>query len=546
MKKTPLMMAGLVASLMSISFVSCKEQISANSPHALTVLAGSELKDLGNLLEEIQNKSGVPLNIEYVGTLSGTERLVSGEEVDLAWFSHAKYLTVQEVTNLAWAANKDNKTTQDSLGAHLAASEKTMLSPVVLGVKESVAKKWGWDKKKDLTWKDIAMKSDSGELKYAMTNPAASNSGFTALVGVTAALSGSGDALTKEQISSPDIKRFLKGQKLISGSSGFLVDAYVREEHRLNGMVNYESVLLGLNNSGKLKEKLTLIYPKEGIITADYPLMLLNGDKREQYKKLIDVIRSPEMQEKITEHTLRRPVISSVKPDDRIPQNLLIELPFPGKLSVLNEILYSYLDENRVPHEAVFVLDVSGSMHGKRLNALQQSIRNLAGEDQTLTGRFSRFSDRERVTLIPFSDGAQDIKTFQINAGKAAQVTRQEIRDYSDGLKAVGGTALYTALMDAYKILIERNDNDRADGKLKSYSIVAMTDGDVNNGANINEFKEYYSKLPDELKTIKIYPILFGESNNAEMAELAQLTGGRTFDGHKDLAQTFKKIRGYQ
>ena len=46
---------------------------------------------------------------------------------------------------------------------------------------------------------------------------------------------------------------------------------------------------MGLNGGGKLTEPLTLIYPKEGIITADYPFMLLNEAKRDAYDKVVGV-----------------------------------------------------------------------------------------------------------------------------------------------------------------------------------------------------------------------------------------------------------------
>lgn len=51
---------------------------------------------------------------------------------------------------------------------------------------------------------------------------------------------------------------------------------------QLNGIINYESVLMQLNQGGKLQEKLALIYPSEGVISADYPLMLLKK-KRDAY-----------------------------------------------------------------------------------------------------------------------------------------------------------------------------------------------------------------------------------------------------------------------
>jgi len=142
----------------------------------LTVLAGSELSDMEPLFEQIQNETGVQLEMKYIGTLDGAEALIAGEATDLAWFSHGKYLTLLEGAN-----------------ARVLAQEKIMLSPVVMGVKESKARAFGWIDNPDITWRDIAAKAESGELHYAMTNPASSNSGFTALVGVAAAFAGGGD-----------------------------------------------------------------------------------------------------------------------------------------------------------------------------------------------------------------------------------------------------------------------------------------------------------------------------------------------------------------
>src|SRR5262249_15761765 len=133
----------------------------------LTVLAGSELEDLSPMFDQIQSHTGMKLAMQYTGTLDGAERLIAGEAVDLAWFSHGKYLSLLQ------GANK-----------RILAKEKIMLSPVVLGVMESKADAWGWNQNSALTWSDITTKANSGELRYAMANPSSSNSGFTALVGV--------------------------------------------------------------------------------------------------------------------------------------------------------------------------------------------------------------------------------------------------------------------------------------------------------------------------------------------------------------------------
>ena len=146
-----------------------------------------------------------------------------------------------------------------------------MLSPVVLGVKRSVATRLGWAGNAKVTWKDIAAKAKAGQLRYGMTNPAASNSGVSALVGVAAALAGTGDALRVEDTDERGLTDFFTGQTLCAGSSGWLADAFMTAQDKLDGLINYESVLLGLNASGKLREPPELIYPEDGIITATSP-----------------------------------------------------------------------------------------------------------------------------------------------------------------------------------------------------------------------------------------------------------------------------------
>jgi len=512
----------LIALFASCVLVGCN----VGSKKELTVLAGSELKDLEPLFDQIRRKTGISLEMEYIGTLDGAEKLLLGEEVDLAWFSHVKYLTLLQ------GANK-----------RVIAQEKIMLSPVVLGVKRSKAQAWGWVDNPDLTWRDVVDKADSGELRYAMTNPASSNSGFTALVGTAAALSGSADALQISDIDSvsESLQAFFKGQTLTAGSSGWLADRYVLEQDQLDGIINYESVLLGLNKSGQLQEELYLIYPKEGIITADYPLMLIDEKKREEYEVLVEYLRSPEFQKEIMERTLRRPAISQVQLSNEFPDQLLVELSFPNNIEVIDHLLFSYLDEQRIPSHAFFVLDVSGSMKGDRLRDLKTALKNLTGIDTSLTGQFARFRNRERITLIPFSNQVQDTRDFEIDI--ASQETMEQIQDYVDALQAKGGTAIFSSLLTAYDLAAQaqRQDPDRY------YSIVLMSDGENTDGISESRFLSYYESLPGEGRRIKTFTILFGNADKEAMDSIAKATGGRVFDAQsQSLDFIFKKIRGYQ
>jgi Ca-activated chloride channel homolog len=503
----------------------------------LTMLAGSELKDVEPLLPKLEAETGIRLKFEYSGTLDGVERIQAGEAFDAAWFSHAKYLMLDPQAR-----------------AKVRASEKIMLSPVVMGIKESRYQALGWEKRADLTWKDIAQAAASGKLNFAMTNPTSSNTGFSALMGVAAAFAGRADALTEQDIAKIDLSGLFKGQKLTAGSSGWLAERYLAESEgqgdRLDAMINYESVLLDLNarNAQSPKEKMRLVYPRDGIVTADYPLLLLNDGKRAAYDKVVAWLKSPTTQQWLMQETKRRPVNSAVVLDKKLfAEALLSELPFPGKIEVVNRLLFSYLNDQRRPAHAFFVLDVSGSMDNEnRLNSLRAALDSLAGGDTTLTGRFARFQNRERINLIAFSSSVEKDLLLAADMGNGNQDnerTLKQVREYSQQLQTRGGTALYDAVAEAYRqaATAMRSDPQRY------YTIVAMTDGDSNEGMSLADFRRFYAGLPVEVRQVRVFTVLFGDGNAGELKQLAELTGGRMFDSRKtSLSIMFKGIRGYQ
>jgi Ca-activated chloride channel homolog len=521
---TALRIASVLTTLFALGAGGCGESVPKVE---LTAIAGSEIKDLEPLLPEIRKQTGVSLKLTYSGTLEGIERLERGEAYDLAWFSHAKYLLL-------------NPGTKDKVRAQ----EKIMLSPVVLGVKASKARALGWGAGHQPTWKDIAAKAQAGELTFAMTNPAASNSGFTALIGVVSALAGNPDALRAEDVDNARLMGFFKGLRLTAGSSGWLAEKFADEQERLDGMVNYESVLLSLNRDGKVKEPFTLIYPQEGIVTADYPLLLLNGARRDAYDRLVAYLKSEAFQREIMQRTLRRPVNTSVALSDAFPRDLIVELSFPGSVDVINGILLAYLNEQRKPAHSYWLLDTSGSMKGERLGELQHALRVLTGDDASITGKFARFQNRERITIFEFAHAVKATRQFEMGRGQAQnEATLQAVRGFSDGLHAEGDTAIYSTLMEAYQAAA---DALAREGGYYS-TIVLLTDGENNRGISFEQFAEYYRALPPEVRRIRVFPVIFGEANPDDMIGIAELTGGRAFKAKgANLAVVFKEIRGYQ
>ena len=502
-------------------------QPAADTSHTLTVLAGSELKDLAPIMPDLQKTTGYTLSFKYTGSLDGAEAIVDGNDhSDLAWFSSGNYLTLLQ--------GKSGKIT---------AQTPIMLSPVVIGVKHSVAARLGWSGSTKVTWADIANAAKAGNFHFAMTNPAASNSGFVALVGVASAFAGGGGALDSGSINVPKLKDFFSGQVVTAGSSGFLADSYVRRQDSLDGMINYESVLLSLNSGGKLREPLDLVYPKDGIITANYPLMLFNPAKRDGYDKVVAYLKSPAVQAKIMSDTARRPSIPDVQPDSRFTTQLLVELPFPSNLNVIDNLIVAYLDQIRPPAHTFFVLDISGSMEGDRLDAVKKTFDNLTGADKTITGRFARLRAREEITIIPFNGSVVDDRTFTINDISASSPDLAAVRTYVDGLQAGDSTAIYDALIRAYQ--------DAASAKAaepdRFYSVVLMTDGENNSGNDAGGFQRFYNSQSADVKAIPTFAIIFGEASPAQLNSITALTGGQSFDSRNvSLPSVFKVIRGYQ
>jgi Ca-activated chloride channel family protein len=518
-------LATLLAGLLAAGWLAACDT-SGSAPPALHILAGSELKDLEPMLPDIQKATGLNLKFDYIGTLDGAAAIAGGDAHTLAWFSSNRYLTL-----LPGATAK------------IHAQQRIMLSPVVLGVKKSTAQQFGWEGNANLTWKDIADKAATGRFNFAMTDPSASNSGFSALVGVASAFAGTGNALTSQDIKVDPMKELFAGQKLTAGSSGFLADSYVKDQDSLDGIINYESVLLGLNAGKTLRQPLDLIYPKEGIVTADYPLMLLNTAERADFDKLVAYLRKADVQTRIMTQTHRRPSIPDVPPDSQFSTQVLLEVPFPASLDVVNQLLTIYLNQVRLPSHTYFVLDISGSMDGSRLDGVKKTFANLTGADQSITGQFARFRAREEITIVTFNGSVQDTRSFTVNDPTPGSADLRSVLAFVDALQASDGTAIYDALVRAYTLAGQAKAADPN----RFYSVVLMTDGENNAGRNAAQFQGWYRSASASVRSIKCFAVIFGEASPQALNDVANLTGGRTFDARTaSLPVVFKEIRGYQ
>lgn len=511
------LLAGALAALALLTACTPESDKAADDPNApqpgtLRILASSELSDMTPVLDRIADDTGIKVRPTYMGTLDAVELLAKGKAdglYDALWLSSNDYLRLRP-----------------DAAKNVVSETPVMSSPVAIGVRTTALDGLGW-KPDGVTWSQVEQAVRDGRLTYGMTDPARSNSGFVTLVSVASALSGAQSALTDADVrkASDRLKEFFRGQKLTSGSSGWLATAY-RRRGNVDALLNYESVLKGIPG-------LTVIRPRDGVVTADYPLSSLastSAATREDVRRLTDALRTEDVQLLITERTHRRPVVASVPPASGLDTGRRRELPFPGSRSVADGLLDSYENELRRPSRTVYVLDTSGSMEGDRLEQLKRALTDLTGD----------FREREEVTLMPFGSDVKSVRTHVVEPARP-QRGLDAIREDTDALTAEGDTAIYTSLEKAYEHLGAGRSQDTFT------SVVLMTDGENTTGTEAADFDAFYAGLDRDRRDTPVFPILFGDSDRSELEHIAELTGGRLFDAQEgSLDGAFEEIRGYQ
>ncbi|CAM3634175.1 substrate-binding domain-containing protein [Kibdelosporangium persicum] len=527
MKK--LLLAGLVLTLAACDSPESQpdpaQPLGPPRPGVLRVLAGSELADMQPILDEAAKATGVEVKFTFSGTIEGAETLARGDSAgkyDAVWFSSNRY-----------------PQTLPDASKRLGNQVKIMNSPVVLGLSTGAVRGLGWEGKR-VTWAQIAEAAGAKAFTYGMTDPSASNSGFSALVGVASALAGTGSALSADQIAAvtPGLTKFFSAQALSAGSSGWLSEAYQRGTTKVDGLINYESVLLSMNADGKLPEPLSLVYPSDGVVSADYPFTLLSDasdEARSAHQRLTDYLRTTDVQRKIMDTTRRRPAVPGVDLGPQFAQRDLVELPFPTSGEAVDALLSAYFNKIRRPSRTLYVLDTSGSMRGDRIEALRSALIALTGADGSLVGKYRGFRGREEVTLLPFDTKPGTPQTFVVPE-TAPQAELDKIKAFAASLNADGGTAIYDSLTKGFELL---GQPDPA----KFTSIVLMTDGENQNGSPFSAFEAAHHRGGP----VPVFTVLFGEGDQDEMKKVSEMTGGQLFDARgTPLAKVFQEIRGYQ
>ena len=492
------------------------------SDSVFSIITTPENKVLEDTIKDYAKKEDFDVKVVYADNLEIVDILNSGEKFDAIWAS-----------NSIWLDMLDSKVVKTSN------LKSTSITPIVFGVKKSLAEELGLINK-DVTMNDLLSLIKSGKLKFSMANPITTNSGASAYLNILSTLAGKPEVLTmdylKDEKLKSDLVDFFKGLERTSGDEDFLEESFVSGDY--DAAISYESSIININkkleSSGK--EPLYLIYPFDGVSISDSPLVYIdnkNTDKKETFLDFQSYILSDAGQ-KVLDNLGRRTWYGGIneKADQSIfnkewgidTTKYISPVKYPSK-DVIKEALFLYQTELRKPVHVVFCLDYSGSMAGEGIESLKSAMDFVFG-NSAITNMI-QFSYKDKIDIILFSSEPKLIGSFK---GDQSEEILNKIKSYS----AYGGTALYPAAQDA--LFYKQNEKDDY-----NLSIILMTDGEGNYGT-FDDVRYTYNRIG---KDIPIYSITFASASEDQLNKLAKLSNGKVFDGKSDLVKAFKTVRGY-
>ena len=284
------------------------------------------------------------------------------------------------------------------------ASKPFMLTPLVIAMPQPMAEALGYPDK-PLGFKDVtALANDPegwakfghpewGPFRLGKTNPNFSTSGLNFTVAEYYAATGKSEGLTSEDLARPDVEQFasdVEGAVVHYGDTTLtFLNNWYRADARGTALTYVSAVAVeekslldynrgdpdGVLDPGEVarppKVPLVAIYPTEGTLFSDNPLIILDAPwvspEQQQAAELFrDYVLRPENQQRVLEFGFRpgnpqvavgEPIVAANGVDPAQPQAVL-EVPEPA---VLVEVLDKWAEQRKAAR-VLLVMDVSGSM----------------------------------------------------------------------------------------------------------------------------------------------------------------------------------------
>jgi Ca-activated chloride channel family protein len=399
-----------------------------------------------------------------------------------------------------------------------------------------------------------------GPFRFGKTNPNFSTSGLNETIAQYYAGTGKTRDLTLEDLARPDVAAYARAVESVVVHYGdttltFLNNLY-RSDRRGDpfgyasavaveekSIVDYNSGNpTGILSPGQVPRKprvpLVAIYPKEGTLFSDNPLIVLNSpwvSKRQAAapRKFSSFVTEKRNQRQVLKFGFRpgNPAVALGSPitkanglDPNQPQTTL-EVPKPPVLAgVINQ-----WNQVRKQARVLLVVDVSGSM-GDQADP-KTGATKLDLVKKAALAALDQFQPGDDVGLRIFSTGISDTEPTDykdlvpigpVSANKA------DLASNIRRLRPTQGTPLYTVTHDSYQKMTTEFDAARIN------AVVLLTDGRNEDDRN-NDLQGLlrYLRSANEgetTKAVRVFPIAYGgDADEATLMRIAEATNAAEY-----------------
>jgi Ca-activated chloride channel family protein len=386
------------------------------------------------------------------------------------------------------------------------------------------------------THKELDASSPQLPINFVHTAPTRSNSGLQTLVAQFTSVSGK----RPEQLTAADVQKYQSQiQKIQSKVTRYGVSTNTLATDMVKngsfwasiGSVYESSVIQANSNLQPGQTRFEAIYPK-ATFTSNMRAILpsgtwVNADEKAAAEKVIEYLRTPQIQKIATELGLR-PGVPGVElgakftPQFGVKPDVKYDSLRPPQPQVVAAMLKSWQEFAKKPSQVVVVVDSSGSMSGDKLPAVQNTLRNY----------IQSLGPKEQIAVIDFDS---EIRTpVKVNGTPQGQASGMQ---FIGNLRADGGTRLYDSALEARNWLEQNLRKDAIN------AVVILTDGD-DSGSKIN-----LEQLRQELeksnfssdKRIAFFTVGYGnegEFNPDVLKQIAELNGGYYRKGNPETIST--------
>ncbi|MEU6269926.1 substrate-binding and vWA domain-containing protein [Saccharopolyspora shandongensis] len=454
-------------------------------------------------------------------------------------------------------------------------------STLVIAMPESVAAALEQSNRPLSTWADVLQLAQFGWASYGRPdwnkfilgrdNAETSTSGLAATVVTYNAAPGE---LTRERLNAVEVQQFVRDIELSVTNYGDEAVQYMQRiydhEQRwdsndpayrpyLDAVVVQEQMAYVYNlgaptgdpgqiNSGQRpKNSLRAVHPGDGTLELDHPFVVMSAATREQRGVAEDFYRfliEPDQQQRFADLGFR-PLQDATRPTDQLRRTLHVpgdqRLDFvpPPDGELLAAMLESWQNVRRKAR-VLLLLDLSGSM---REPVNDPDTNQDPSKLQLMIPAAQRALDLlnvdDEVGLWTFSSNPSVVKVVPVS--RVGDV-REELKAKIQGLTAVGDTALYQAIDEAYQTMTREADPDRIN------AIVLLSDG-ANTEPYAGGAAALLAKLDPRTRetAIPVFTIPYGQSgdeNTRTLQEISRITKATYNDTTNplDIDQTFERV----